>query len=236
MWGRLGLQEMPTPASTEHSRASLTVVPSPAKGSSDGDEEPLSPLAPRNLFGPREEDSTREEASATEDDDATEDAAPGVEITISAEGYADDTYMLTVALLSLVAMVVAANKWLKLTGQEINAKKSLAFSATNSTRGKPEAMEATLDGVLMPVQQEFRQLGVGVRTLPRRGTGPLLQRGIREGKTAPKKARTLPGGFEWKATVAAVMIVAVALFGVELADISLRDISGHLTLTWRHPS
>ena len=150
-------------------------MPWVAEGSSDGDEEPVSPLAPRNLFGPREEDSTSEETSATEDAHATEDAAPGVEITISAEGYADYTCMLTLALLSLVAMLVATSKWLKLTGHEINAKKSLAFSATNSARGKPEALEATLDGVLMPVQQHFRQLGVGVRTVPRRGTGPLLQ-------------------------------------------------------------
>ena len=200
-------------------------MPSPAEGSSDGDKEPLSPLAPRNLFGPREEDSTSEEASVIEDDDATEDASPGVEITISAEGYAYDTDMLTIALLSLLAMLLATSKWLKLTGQEINAKKSLAFSATNSARGKPEALEATLDGVLMPVQEEFRQLGVGVRTVPRRGTGPPLQRRIREGKTALKKARTLPGGFDRKATVAAIMIVAAALFGVALADISLRDVS-----------
>ena len=138
------------------------------------------------------------------------------------EGYADDTYMLTVTPLSLLAMLVAT-RWLQLTGQEINAKKSLAFSATNSARGKPEALEATLDGVRMPVQQEFRQLGV--RTVPRRGMGPLLHRRIKEGKTALKKTRMLPGGFDRKAAVAAVMIVAAALFGVELADLSLRDIS-----------
>ena len=54
----------------------------------------------------------------------------------------------------------------------------------------------------------------------------MLQHRIREGKTAPRKTRTIPGGFDCKATVAAVMIVAAALFGVELADISVRDISG----------
>ena len=169
------------------------------------------------------EDSVSEGTSATEDEGVTEDAAPGVEITISAEGYADDTYMLTVTLLSLLAMLVATSKWLQLTGQEVNTKKSLAFSATSSAHKKPKALEATLDGVLMPLQQEFRQLGVGVRTVPRRGTGPLLQRRIKEGKTAPRKTRTIPGGFDRKATVAAVTIVAAALFGVELADISLRD-------------
>ena len=46
-----------------------------------------------------------------------------------------------------------------------------------------------------------------------------------EAKKALKKTRTIPGGFDRKATVAAVMIVAAALFGVELADISWRDAS-----------
>ena len=61
----------------------------------------------------------------------------------------------------------------------------------------------------------------------RRGTDPLLQRriGIGEAKKALRKTRTIPGGFDRKATVAAVMIVAAALFGVELADISRRDAS-----------
>ena len=146
-----------------------------------------------------------------------------MEIDISAEGYADDTYMLTIHLLSLLAMLVATNKWLKVTGQQVNGKKSLAFLATSKARRKPEALEATLDGVQMPVQQEFRQLGIGVRTVPRRGTGPLLQRRIEEAKKAPKKTRTIPGGVDRKATVASVMIIAAALFGVELADISQRD-------------
>ena len=59
----------------------------------------------------------------------------------------------------------------------------------------------------------------------RRGTGPLLQHRIGEAKKALKKTRTIPRGFDRKATVAAVMIVAAALFGVELADISRRDAS-----------
>ena len=122
-------------------------------------------------------------------------------------------------------MLVATSKWLKLTGQEVNAKKSLAFSATNKVRRKPEPLEATLDGVQMPVQQEFRQLGVGVRTQPRRGTSPLLERRIGEAKKALKKTGTITGGFDRKATVAAIMIIAAALFGVELADISWRDAS-----------
>ena len=40
-----------------------------------------------------------------------------------------------------------------------------------------------------------------------------------------KKTRTIPGGFDRTATMAPVMIIAAALFGVELADISERDTS-----------
>ena len=54
-----------------------------------------------------------------------------MEINISAEGYADNAYMLTIHLLLLLAMLVATSKWPMLTGQEVNAKKSLALSATS---------------------------------------------------------------------------------------------------------
>ena len=65
-----------------------------------------------------------------------------------------------------LAMLAATSKWLKLTGQDVNASKSLAFVAAHSARGPPTALEATLDGVHIPTLQEFRQLGVGVRTVP----------------------------------------------------------------------
>ena len=162
------------------------------------EDEPHSPIQPRNLLGADSGDTASEDTSSTDSEHDSNDAAPGVEIDISAEGSADDTYMLTIRLLSLLAMLVATSKWLKLTGQEVNAKKSLAFSATNKARRKPEAPEATLDGVRMPVRQEFRQMGVGVRTMPRRGTGPLLQRRIGEAKQAMKKTCTIPGGFDRK--------------------------------------
>ena len=61
--------------------------------------------------------------------------------------------------------------------------------------------------------------------MPRRVTGPLLQLRIGEAKKALKKTRTIPGGFDRKAMVAAIMIVAAVLFRVELADISRRDAS-----------
>ena len=166
------------------------------------EDEPGLPMQPRNLFGTDSDDVASEGASSTDSERGSEDIAPGVGLNISAEGYADDTYMLTIHLVSLLAMLVATSKWLQLTGQEVNAKKSLAFSAASLVHRKPEELEATLDAVWMPVQQEFRQLGVGVRTVPRRGTRPLPQCRIAEAKKAPKKTRTTPGGFDRKAMVA----------------------------------
>ena len=63
------------------------------------------------------------------------------------EGYADDTYMVIFCLLLLRAMPVATGKLLRLTREEVNTKKLLAFSLTTAACRKPEALEATLDGV-----------------------------------------------------------------------------------------
>ena len=209
VWGRLGVLAMPTPASTEHSRALLRSPPLREDEFEVSSEEPGSPILPRNLFGTDSLDGASDSTHMSEEGSVDEvDAAPGSRATISAEGYADDTYMLTAYLLSLLAMLAATSKWLTLTGQEVNASKSLAFAATHSARGPPTALEATLDGVRIPTHQEFRQLAVGVRTVPRRGTGPPLHKRIKEGKAALRKTRTIPGGFDRKATVAAVMIVA----------------------------
>ena len=114
-------------------------------------EEPGSPILPRNLFGTDSLDGASESTHMSEEGSVDEvDAAPGSRATISAEGYTDDTYMLTAYLLSLLAMLVATSKWLTLTGQEVNASKSLAFAATHSARGPPTALEATMDGVRIP--------------------------------------------------------------------------------------
>ena len=155
----------------------------------DPGEEALSPIQPRNLFGSGE---TSDESSSTDAEDEESDVGPGTGVAISAEGYADDTYMLALSLLALLAMLAVTGKWHQTTGQEVNAKKSLAFLATSSASGKPAEPRATLNGVELPVQQVFRQLGVGVQTLPKRGTGPLLKQCIADGKTALRKARVLP--------------------------------------------
>ena len=65
VWARLGLEEMPSPASIETSRVSLRMPE---------DEEPLSPLQPRELF-----DGTDGLSAASEDTGQGDDeAAPGV--------------------------------------------------------------------------------------------------------------------------------------------------------------
>ena len=148
VWGQLGLQEMPTPSSTEHSSMSLWEAPSPGDGGSELDnDEPHSPIQLRNLFGAGDDDAASDDTGSAESGQNSNDAAPQVGVAISAEGYADDTYMIASHLLPVLTMLVPTSKWLKITGQEVNAKKSLAFSATSEVRRKPVTLDATLVGV-----------------------------------------------------------------------------------------
>ena len=74
-------------------------------------EEPDSPIVPRNRFGADSVDGASDNTHMSKEGSVdAEDAAPGSQATISAEGYADDTYMLTVYLLSLLAMLAATSK------------------------------------------------------------------------------------------------------------------------------
>ena len=104
VWARLGLEEMPSPASTETSRASLR---SPARRAEDLDEEDqISPIRPRVLF---EDQSDEGQPTGMEPKEAEDECAPGVEVHISAEGYADDAYMLAICILSLAMMLAATS-------------------------------------------------------------------------------------------------------------------------------
>ena len=181
VWARLGLEEMPSPASTETSRASLRE-----------DEEPLSPLRPRVPF------DEMDDSSATSEDarQGGDDAAPGVEVRISAEGYTDDTYMLAMCIMTLHLMLLATGQWVQLTGQEINVKKSMLFGVRGPQGTNAPPLQAELNGEALPVQHEFRQLGVGVRTTITKGTRPLLEARMDSAKQALRKVRTLPVGFE----------------------------------------
>ena len=70
------------------------------------EEEPLSPLRSRVLF-----DETDDSLATSEDTGhGDHDAAPGVEVRISAEGYADDTYMLAMCIMTLQLMLLATGQ------------------------------------------------------------------------------------------------------------------------------
>ena len=68
------------------------------------EDGPHSPMQPWNLFRTDSDDVASEGASSTDSERGNEDVIPGVELNIPAEGYADDTYMLTIRLVSLMAM------------------------------------------------------------------------------------------------------------------------------------
>ena len=61
VWGRLGLQAMPTSSSTEHSTTLLRGPPSPGTMSEGTSKEPNSLILPRSLFGSDFDDSTTNE-------------------------------------------------------------------------------------------------------------------------------------------------------------------------------
>ena len=123
-----------------------------------------------------------------------DDAAPGVEVRISAEGYVDDTYMLAMCIMTLQLMLLATGQWVQLTGQEINEKKSMLFGVRGSRGTTAPPLRAELNGEALPVQNEFRQLGVGVRTTITKGTGPQLEARMDSAKQALRQVRTHPAG------------------------------------------
>ena len=141
VWARLGLEEMPSPASTETSRASLRVPE---------DEEPLSPLRPRLLFDETDDSSATSEDARQGDDEA----APGVEVCISAEGYTDGTYMLAMCIMTLQLMLLATGQWIQHTGQEINMKKSMLFGVRGPRGTNAPPLRAELNGEALPVQHD----------------------------------------------------------------------------------
>ena len=169
-----------------------------------------------------------DDSSATSEDTGhgDDDAAPGVEVRISAEGYADDTYMLAMCIMTLQLMLLATGQWVQLTGQEINVKKSMLFGVQGPRGTAAPPLRVELNGEALPVQHEFRQLCVGVRTTITKGTGPLLEARMDSAKQALRKVRTLPVGFEGRAIIVAVMVLAAGLYGVELAEAGLKHIAG----------
>ena len=94
----------------------------------------------------------------------------GMDAEISATGYADDTYGLGISLPSLQGALEHTQLWLCLTGQDVNGKKSVAFT----TEKKSSTLGLIISGASIPEKEEFKCLGVGIRTHSSAKTGPLL--------------------------------------------------------------
>ena len=143
--------------STETSRASLQRPATP--GSPDTQtslNSPRSPIEPRVLFSPdRVSSAGEDDARSHDDEDLDETMAPGTRMEISAEGYADDMYMLPLCAMSLVMMLQATGRWITLMGEEINMGKSL-ISVQHTARETLEAQRVELNGGALPQQHEFR--------------------------------------------------------------------------------
>ena len=72
-------------------------------------------------------------------------------------GYADDTYGLGTSLRSLQGALEQTQLWLCLTGQDVNGKKSVAFT----TEKKSSTVDLIISGASIPQKEEFRCLGGG---------------------------------------------------------------------------
>ena len=123
--------------------------------------------------------------------------------------------------------VPATEKWLRLTGQDVNAGKSTVWTL-DSDAGKP----IQLLGVPIPEETEFRRLGIGIRVPPVRGTGPLLKDRIQRGASVLRRMPQLTS-LPRRSTVASSLAMVVALHGVQLADTADVDLARLETQTVR---
>ena len=156
VWARLGLIEMASPASTGTSRASLRRPATPdSQGTCTPPHSPRSPMEPTVLFSPGSDRST-EGADSHDGGDQSEEMALGTTMETSAEGNADDTYMLAMCAMMLMLMLQATGQWTALTGQEMNVKKLLAFAVQHTARGTREAQDVDLNGETLPREHEFK--------------------------------------------------------------------------------
>ena len=109
--------------------------------------------------------------------------------------------------------------WLADTGQSANAAKSRSWRMSDQ-----QAQPVTLHGVLMALAREFKQLGVGVRLDPERGTGPVLQERFARGAAILRRVGCLPT-FRMREVAIGTLALANAMYGVEVADVSSRDVA-----------
>ena len=146
---------------------------------------------------------------------------------IGVGGYAEDTEVVTPSAAALRRTVPATEKWLQLTRQDVNAGKSTVWTL-DSDAGQP----IQLLGVPIPEEMEFRRLGIGIRVPPARGMGPLLQDRIQRGASVLRRMPQITS-LKRRSTVAGLLAMAVALHGVQLADIADADLARLETQTVR---
>ena len=143
-------------------------------------------------------------------------------IQVGSMGYADDTYPLRSEGQYMAPVMQLTDEWLALTLQKVNPKKSLSIQVRQS---KEVARKYTvLQGISLPLQAEFRSLGVGIRTSLTRGTGPLLKKRTSKGVHLLSRVRGAQGGFSRRTHIIATLVQAAALWGTPGAEVSRRDL------------
>ena len=141
-------------------------------------------------------------------------------LEVSAFGYADDTYACSQDGAPMTPKMDAVSLFLTVTGQEVNAKKSVAYDSTGQ---QPEGSE--LDGQAMPLQTDFRSLGAGIRTTGVAGSGPLIQGRMREAARMLPRIHGAQGGFDRRAEVISTLILPTGLHAAALANIARGDLA-----------
>ena len=145
VWSRLGLEEMPSPTSTETSRPAKTLD---SGGGDDVSHEPSSPRRPRVLLDDSADDHLWDEEADLKIDT---EMAPGAHIELSG-GYANGAYLLALCRVSFTLMLMATRKCIRLIEQEINIKKLMIFEVQHKARGRTCDPKAELNGQRLPVQ------------------------------------------------------------------------------------
>ena len=135
-----------------------------------------------------------------------------LEVAVSAVGYCDDCYAMGETTEELEVATPVTEEWLDLTGQEINANKSVVF-ATKPGRHPP----LLLQGVALPLKESFRSLGIEVAPAGEKGMGAILGGRVAKAHHMLKRAVQVEGGFTKRAMLISSLIIASGLYGVAAA-------------------
>ena len=135
-------------------------------------------------------------------------------------GYTDDTYACAQDGTSMAPKMRAISDFREVTGQGVNPKKSVAFDTTGE-----QPVGAELEGQALPLQEEFRMLGAGVRTTGMPWSGPLIWKRIRATSKMLPRIYGAQGGFNRRAAMVSALILPAGLHAAAAAA-ALVDITG----------